>query len=231
MMNAPRIYYHAFLCGDHWKRIVQDHMLKLYTSGLIERVELMTIGASSYDKENIKWLRDLWRDFRNVIIVEHSQSSLDKEERATLLLMKEWTDSQSGETPILYFHTKGATRPDYTVHLWSKFMEYYNIDKWRTALSILESGKVTYGVNLKMTTADLFEKDYPHYSGNFWWARSSYIKTLDKDLLEDSNRWKGEFWIGSGGQLEKMHNEFESGVDHYVQEFSPNNYIKPIEIF
>lgn len=229
-MNAPRIYYHALLWGDSWKTLVQHHMMKLYTSNLLQSAESMIIGVSAFNDNDSKWMKDLWSDFTNVSVICHDQSIIAKEERATLLLMKEWCDCHDGDSPILYFHTKGLTRGGYNVDLWRMFMEYYNIDRWKSAVSILSGEWVTYGVNLRSDTKNLFGNDYHHYSGNFWWTKSSYVKTLSNDFLLGSNRWEGEFWIGTGEKPHLMYNQMESGLDHYDEEFTVKNYIKPIQI-
>lgn len=231
MIASPRIYYHALLWGDQWKTLVQHHMLKLHTSNLLDAMESMTIGVAAFNDDDFRWMRDLWSDFRKVSIIRHDQSVINREERATLLLMKEWCDSHNTDSPILYFHTKGLTRSGYNIDLWRMFMEHHNIDKWRLAASLLSKEWVTYGVNLRNDTRQLFGDDYYHYSGNFWWARSSYIKKLKKDFLLGSNRWEGEFWIGTGGVPQSMYNYMDSGVDHYDNEYTLKNYIKPTEIF
>lgn len=226
MTNMPRIFYHAFLWGD-WKILVQSQMLRLHTSGILDKMSMMTIGVSTFEDRDYDWFRDLWKEFPNVFVNKIPQDMMPREERATLMLLKEWCDGSKEDVPILYFHTKGLTRTGYNIELWRLYMEYYNIDKWRHAVSALNNGWDTYGVNLRDDTEKLFGKKYLHYSGNFWWARSHYIKTLDKGLLVGSNRWDGEFWMGSKGKKEKMFNASESGIDHYDNEYKVSNFIKP----
>jgi hypothetical protein len=38
----------------------------------------------------------------------------------------------------------------------------------------------------------------PHFSGNIWWSKSSYINTLNIAMLQSRHRYDREFWIGSG---------------------------------
>jgi hypothetical protein len=226
MTNSPRVFYHAFLWGE-WKLLVQSQMLRLHTSGILDKMSMMTIGVSAFEDSDFHWIRDLWKKFSNVEVVRTPHDMMPREERATLLLLKEWCDSSKQDVPVLYFHTKGLTRTGYNVELWRMYMEHYNIDKWKHAVSAMNNGWDTYGVNLRDDTEELFGKKYLHYSGNFWWARSFYIKELSSDMLTGSNRWEGEFWIGSNGTKEKMFNMFESEVDHYESEFKFNRFIKP----
>ena len=226
MTQSPRVFYHALLWGE-WKLLVQNQMLRLHTSGILDKMSMMTIGVAALNDEDYRWFSDLWRDFTSVNIQRTPHELMPKEERSTLMLLKEWCDNSKEDTPILYFHTKGLSRPGYNVELWRLYMEYYNIDRWRYAVSTLSNGWDAYGVNLRDDTEELFGGRYLHYSGNFWWARSSYIKGLDRTFLTGSNRWEGEFWIGTKGSREKMFNAFESDVDHYDEEYKLNMFIKP----
>lgn len=226
MTNIPRIFYHAFLWGE-WKHLVQNQMLRLHSSGILDKMSSMTIGVSCFNDDDYRWFVDLWGEYQNVFIKRTPQELLAREERTTLMLLKEWCDSNDTVEPILYFHTKGLTRSGYNIELWRMYMEYYNIDRWRYAVSAINNGWDTYGVNLRDNTEELFGKKYLHYNGNFWWAKSSYVRTLDKDLLVGANRWEGEFWIGTKSNRDKMFCAAESGVDHYETEYKFNKFIKP----
>ena len=230
MTGSPRIFYHALLWGE-WKLMAQNQMLRLHTSGLLDKMSMMTIGVAALNDEDFSWFRDLWSAFTNVNIQRTPHELMPKEERSTLMLLKQWCDSSKEDTPVLYFHTKGLSRPGYNVELWRLYMEYYNLDRWRYAVSALNNGWDTYGVNLRDDTEKLFGGRYLHYSGNFWWARSFYVKGLEKTLLTGANRWEGEFWIGSKGNRERMFNALESEVDHYDVEYKLNRFIKPATRF
>lgn len=226
MTNQPRIFYHAFLWGE-WKLLVQNQMLRLHTSGILDKMSMMTIGVSAFDDGDYDWFRDLWSNFTNVNIVRTPHELMPREERSTLMLLKEWCDSDKQDTPVLYFHTKGLSRSGYNMELWRLYMEYYNIDKWRHAVSALNNGWDTYGVNLRDDTEKLFGGKFLHYSGNFWWAKSSYVKRLEKEMLVGSNRWHGEFWIGSKGIKEKMFSAHDTDINHYQTEYKISNFVKP----
>lgn len=226
MTNVPRIFYHAFLWGE-WKILVQNQMMRLHTSGILDRMSHMTIGVASFNDEDYDWFRDLWKDYENVLLHRIPQELMLREERPTLMLLKEWCDEAKEETPVLYFHTKGLSRTGYNIELWRLYMEYFNIDRWRYAVSALANGWDTYGVNLRDDTKELFGGNYLHYSGNFWWAKSSYIKTLEKDMLVGANRWDGEFWIGTKGDKKKMFSASDTTINHYRTEYKVNNFIKP----
>jgi hypothetical protein len=194
---------------------------------MLDKMSMMTIGVSAFNDADYNWFRDLWKEFSSVNLMRTPHELMPREERSTLMLLKDWCDSSKEDTPVLYFHTKGLSRTGYNVELWRLYMEYYNIDKWRHAISALSNGWDTYGVNLRDDTEKLFGGKYLHYSGNFWWARSFYVKGLGKDRLTGSNRWDGEFWIGTNGNRDKMFNAYETDLDHYENEITVSTYVKP----
>ena len=82
-------------------------------------------------------------------------------------------------------------------------------------------------------------KDYkfeinPHYSGNFWWADTNYIKTLsnvldrslyyDEKFTEqfDGHRFCYEIWISSNKP--KVRSIHYSAVDHYYALYPRERY-------
>jgi hypothetical protein len=89
------------------------------------------------------------------------------------------------------------------------------------------------GVNIKGDSSNL-QVDYNkwgylcaplHYSGNFWWSKSSYIRTLpDPYKWCPDNNYKErrifcEMWLLQGNG--KFHNAYQSGVKHYMSEPFP----------
>src|SRR5437868_8140848 len=81
---------------------------------------------------------------------------------------------------LYYLHTKGSsylpTIPSNIID-WIDCMLYYTFDKYNDAIKILDTYD-TYGMNYLHHVID--SEFVPHYSGNFWWANSHYIKTLDE---------------------------------------------------
>jgi hypothetical protein len=63
----------------------------------------------------------------------------------------------------------------------------------------------------------------PHYSGNFWWANSSYISRLDPNYLNE-RRHNSEYWIGTGNP--KYFNFFSSNRNKYLFPVLPEEYLK-----
>ena len=119
---------------------------------------------------------------------------------------------------ILYLHTKGVS---YNNHIyikhWRDMMLYFLLEKCLDCFELLKKYD-TIGCNYMET--ELLTK---HYSGNFWWANSNYIKKLDM-LSDSSERHAAEIWILSDLTV----NSFEiynSRLNHYHYEYPREAYI------
>lgn len=174
----------------------------------------------NYDIANFDWLRLKVQSYSNIRLV--SQDALPNEyEIPTLRSLKNFCDNDTANSVVLYLHHKGVTRPtDPCVTDWRALMLHFNVENWQQCVDKLTEGYDTVGVNW------MSESEYPHYSGNFWWATSEYIKQLpvlsmprDNDFRSQLNvnsadhRLDSEFWIGgSNPHAYSFHN---STVNHY----------------
>lgn len=125
-------------------------------------------------------------------------------------LQKLWEYCQQAQTnePICYIHTKGVTTPKRRKRrLWRETLNYWVLRRWQDNVVLLEKCDMAgaRAFNFKMDGHEV-----PHYSGNFWWANSDYIKGLpsptqyieDFDFAyspdgSDHRRFGCEFWVGS----------------------------------
>ena len=111
---------------------------------------------------------------------------------------------------ILYLHTKGITRTEIEIDDWIDMMLYFLINE--NAINQLKN-KITVGCNY---INDGFP---PHWSGNFWWAKSNYLATLP----ECGSKYQDpEFWLH---QLNPTYFELHnSRVNHYFQRYPVEKY-------
>ena len=128
---------------------------------------------------------------------------------------------------ILYLHTKGASKQhnENVIH-WRHLMNYFNIEKVKNVFKLFEKTEFnTYGVILKGH----------FYSGNFWWANSSYIKqlpTIDEIKFPKippilSIRHNCEFWIGMGnGKLKSLWNSYINVYERHLHRYDTMEYKK-----
>lgn len=166
--------------------------------------------------------------------VTHVSQSVDQYEFPALSKM--WHDSRVDDELKLYIHTKGVSRNNPFVSDWVEFLSYFNIDLWKERLNELEHNDCT-GVNLKGNPADIhthpswwgYGKAPLHYSGNFWWTKSSHVRTLPEPYSwapdNELGRWRmmPEMWVCSN-VFAKYNNAFSSDVDHYQSPYPKSIY-------
>ena len=198
------IFYHIYQSGK-WKEIFKEQFGLIESSGLYDAADHIHFGINGPMKFNYPKVGCVINDNKHM------------EETETLKSLLEFSEGNPGYK-VLYIHTKGATKNLKPVDDWRKMMNHFVIKNWKSCLNLLEDNDAV-GCNYSEET---FLGRYPHFSGNFWWSTTDYIKTLNHDYLKSDRRWDREFWIGTGsGKLLELHN---SGVDHYHYEYPENFY-------
>jgi hypothetical protein len=203
-------YIHICQVGD-WKRSLNMLLDPLYKSGLYEKTTEIRIGLL-YNNE-IPENHDIFNNSKIKIIYNGKPSEY---ERPTLLHMRSSSFTDNNDTKYWYIHTKGLRHfngpAEGFVLDWIKLLLFWNIEKHELAIESLKTNDI-YGCNWCGN----------HYSGNYWWARSSYIQRLP-DKIPD---WyvAPEMWIAWGHPI--MHNIFSSGLQgmgHYSAPYPETNY-------
>lgn len=225
-MATNYIYFH--ICTiNHWKNVVAKLCDKIINSTLIKHVKEIRVSLVGRNIESAKELLTEKFGEKIKIIIETESTNLF--ERPLLERLRQ--DSEKEEFNVLYIHSKGVFKgPMIQIDDWIDFLVYYNIENYPLVLKELETSG-TCGCNLvdlKGTGIRSFPTNSYHYSGNFWWATSNYIKTLPifigKEYIEP------ELWIGQGKGL--MTCLFKSGLPngwgHYKYCFPREKYFKRI---
>ena len=201
-----RLYNHHYLTDDgSWVYIFMDQMKQLEDFGLYDEMEVLSYTALG-NQEQIKLFKDLCALYSKIEIHEiHNDvtgeelkdfSSAKGQEQNKFVfeiptIKRMWLDAQTQDFYGLYFHGKGVTAFNNAFkvgdvakfknyYYWRKYLEYGFIERWKTCVQALEQYE-TAGINLN-------HDPFLHYSGNFWWLRSDYMRTLDD--IEDSQWWK-----------------------------------------
>jgi hypothetical protein len=74
------------------------------------------------------------------------------------------------------------------VEAWVRYLDLFVINKWEECVKALEENDAAGGLYVY--------QDPKHFSGNFWWANSDYLKTLPRLNPYNINQYnRGEFWI------------------------------------
>jgi hypothetical protein len=204
------IYIHV-ACINHWSDVFSSLLERIKKSGLYDAVDEIRLGI----------LGDI-----NLVVadpklkIRGKSTDLSQYETFTLNILR--NDSLFEDFEVLYLHTKGVRKPGNLINIgsWTNYLSHFNIDRWKECCKLLENN-FTVGVNL-------LSEPTPHYSGNFWWSRASYIQTL-KPCVQD-HFYAPEFWIGSGnGSKVALWN---SKCPHYEVPYPETEYKdKPAEIY
>lgn len=198
-------YFH--ICQkEGWQRSFDIIFQEIKNSGLYDNTdEIRCIVVNDYNKiiQNYRFNDDKIKLFY--------KGSSSNYERPALLHMQQ--SSLNENCNYWYVHTKGLrwfnTERETNVIDWIKLMLYWNITAWKQAILHLDNFQV-YGCNF--TTEPV-----PHFSGNFWWATSEYVKKLQNTISNGYN--DPEFWLFSKNPLYK--NVFSSGLEGMGHYFNP----------
>jgi hypothetical protein len=156
------IYLHICAIG-HWEIVVKRLLDRIKSSGLYDKIDELRFSLlGDYTHLSNNLLQD--PKYKNVLW------STDLKLYEACTLNKIWYAAQE-EKPfnVLYLHSKGVTHSpdDVNITNWVEYLTYYNVDKHKDCLEYLKDHDVV-GVNMSNSTM-------LHYSGNFWWSKSSYI--------------------------------------------------------
>jgi len=227
-MNT-RIYINVTIMGSV-NQVLSDLLNRIKESGLYDRCDIIYLILNG-DRKNL--LIDLNDTKFNVI-----EASPDFSKWEFLAQDSLWRHSQTDDDfQLLYLHTKGVSKPGLqNIIDWTNYLAYFNINKWENRVEELKDNDCT-GVNLYGNPQDINEhpstwgygKSPLHYSGNFWWSKSSHIKRLPNPIswMPDNNysswRMMNEMWvcqIPNG----KYYGAGSSGVNHYLQNYPKKIY-------
>ena len=162
--NPKKIVIFVHICPvGNWRYILNEQMSLIISSGLYNKISKLyycCIGKKC----------NLVNKFFKKISKSKNLSYYENEkifEIETINSIIKYS-KKNKDTYILYLHTKGVTSK---ANYWRNLMNYWNIIKHEDCISCLKKGFNTVGINL------LIFKN--HYSGNFWWANSNYLKKLN----------------------------------------------------
>uniref|UniRef100_A0A6C0I8S9 Glycosyltransferase 2-like domain-containing protein n=1 Tax=viral metagenome TaxID=1070528 RepID=A0A6C0I8S9_9ZZZZ len=179
---------------------------KINSSGLInvlDNVFINNIGIpieNTYNSNNVS--------NNKYILTNYSENSL-LYENPTINKMRQFAE-QNPESLILYLHTKGNSYDNeiQSINDWTDMMLYFLVEKYDKCINKITTGSDTVGCNYS-------ESPYKHYPGNFWWAKSSYIKTLNFLSEDNPNKMAPEFWVLQNLPKSNIYTIHSSGVNHY----------------
>jgi len=198
-------YIHVCQVGK-WQITFDMIMNAVKESGLYNQVKEIRVGVVNNEANVIP---DERFNDPKIVIIGHGPTRLY--ERLTLHTMRQYAETDNCQ--YWYAHTKGISyfesnldKKEFVID-WIKLMIHWNFKNWRIASNNLLKHDV-YG-------CEYTSNPTRHFSGNFWWANSQYIKTLPNNI--GPNYCDPEFWLLNRSE-NIVCNIFSSGLDggdHY----------------
>jgi hypothetical protein len=188
-------YYHMHLTDNPviWTSVFFEQMNIIEESGLMGALEAIRVRCITQDDERNQMFKYLTETYRVPFHIEFVKNTFAYDAEAILArnsphacsedvtLKRVYDDAWKEDKNILYFHTKGTTsffnhlnppniRRHKEYYYWRKFMNWGVLERWKDCIAALETHD-TAGCNY-------YNEPLPHYSGNFWWTKSSHIRSL-----------------------------------------------------
>jgi hypothetical protein len=121
-------------------------------------------------------------------------------ENPTINLIKDFSE-KNPNSYILYLHTNhiNYSKEGEKINDLLNYMLYFLVEKSQLCISILNNDYETVGCNYNKTVNEMNMNDpesyQSHYSGNFWWANSNYLRTLPLLSVENFEKMTPDFWL------------------------------------
>ena len=207
------IYYHVYAI-DGVEPIIDEQLYLMKKH--FNFPYILNVGISIADEnKSISNIIDKFKNIRDVRAKGHEFVTLD--------LIQKDREKFGDSDYILYLHTKGASKQNDAQYdniiSWRHLMNYFNIEKHKLAFNLFEKTNFnTYGVLYSVLG------NYKLYSGNFWWAKASYIKTIDLTGVKN-NRFNAEIGYIQNGVDWKPYSPYDrNGYNHYSIKFDRKDY-------
>ena len=203
------IYFHCY-CFGSYASVLYNKYKKINNSELLKNIDNFYVIVSNTQERHKDFLQQ-FSTLSNKIKIINLANPVFNDESDTLNFILQKSNDSSTNRRILYLHTKGVTHSHQlvkkNVDAWVEYLDLYNIHKWKECVDALDTHDVAGG---------LYESSNPkHFSGNFWWANTNYIKTLPEITEKNYKLFnRGEFWILSN--TDKIYPVSEnSTIDRY----------------
>ena len=168
MKNIYGIYF--ICCINNYLEVVKEQ-LDILNNGLLHKTTSLIIFITNYNDSCIEFDILLKKYNSDKIILVKSPDNLY--EKFAINNYKNYINDEE-EYYLYYFHTKGLKHPDDPlINIFSsrrKILNFYTLEKYEINIKLLEKYDAI-GCSLHL---------YPkkHFSGNFWWSKSTYTNLL-----------------------------------------------------
>ena len=199
------LFWHIGALKGRLKRleeIINRQWNLINSSDLYNNLDRIFVGIIGSERPNI--LRVIMENPKVTVIEPNNTMPSIHECYTTYYLWKFCQNNPNSN--VIYIHSRGITHnKDESLYVddWTNMMEYFIIETWRNNIDMIDNYK-TFGCELwdfreNNSNKKKDQHNGKHYSGNFWWAKSTYINSLPNPYIFAKNgndRFGcGEFWI------------------------------------
>jgi hypothetical protein len=211
------IYYHIYAIDgvetiiDEQLNLIKKHFNFRYilNIGIVIAEENKSISniLSRIDKSNIRDIQSKGNEFVTLNLIEKDKINFSESDY------------------ILYLHTKGASKQNdiqyQNIISWRHLMNYFNVEKFENIFKLFQQTEYnTYGVLYSILGK------WKLYSGNFWWAKAKYLKSINIEKIK-KNRFDAETnYIQHGKDWKPYSPLNRQGENHYLINFKREEYAK-----
>ena len=165
-------------CMKNYLDIVKEQ-LWILNKGLLANTTRVIVFVTKYNKENCKELDTILNYYDKFIVVKTEENLYEK---YAINNYKQYINSflkraKGGcfeDYYLYYFHTKGLKdKNDPLFNVFSsrrQILNYYTLHQFTCNIKLLEY--------YDAVGCSLHKYPKKHFSGNFWWSKGSYVRTL-----------------------------------------------------
>lgn len=205
------LFYHCLFIPENYLinafNIVSEQMQQVRQSGLLEACSEMIVGCNG-GEESREIAHMLIPDKAKIVF--HGPDS--RAENLTLVEIEKWLPTHP-DFLVCYIHVKGVTHDPESSYgqgsaRWRRCGMRHCVENWRQCVMDLQ---VVEAVGPHWLTRQGWDHSQHYFAGNFWWARSNYLRTLPsifkRERIKESgiasleSRYESEVWIGNGPRL------------------------------
>jgi hypothetical protein len=168
--NMIKIFGVYFICCiNNYLEVVKEQ-LSILDKGLINVTTNVIIFITKYNKDTCWELDNILNSYDKFILIKTEDNLYEK---YAINNYKKYITEK--EYYLYYFHTKGLKeKNDPLINIFSsrrQLLNYYTLEQYNINIKLLQDYDAV-GCSLNL---------YPkkHFSGNFWWSKSSYLQNLE----------------------------------------------------
>ena len=181
------VFFHICTQGNNWNKILTSQLKYIISSGLYDKCTTIWYGCSC--NMCVSLLKDYFAPYDKIKPLQNAMCNEVKSyENMTLNNMIIFCRELLIDANCLYIHTKGTTERSKSQNAWRDYMMHWLVKEHEISLELLNRGFYTVGALYKNFSIGR------HYSGNFFWVKSKYMKNLPI-IYNISNRYEAESLI------------------------------------